>query len=83
MKDEIVVYKLSSGEPQIARDKKSVRPLGPLQEIDNLLFFNVVKQVRRPPVMPNANTAPSKSRRQSSFTSGMIGEKPTARPAQT
>jgi hypothetical protein len=43
MKDEIVVYKLSSGEPQIASDKKSVRPLGPLQEIDNLLFFHVVR----------------------------------------
>jgi hypothetical protein len=32
-----------TGEPQIASDKKNVRPLGSLQEIDNLLFFHVIR----------------------------------------
>lgn len=32
-----VVYKLSSGQPSVSREDKRVRPLGPLQEIDNIL----------------------------------------------
>lgn len=32
-----VVYKLASGEPRIDRHEKRVRPLGPLQELDNVL----------------------------------------------
>lgn len=34
----VVVYKLSSGEPQIARDENTVHPLGPLQELDRVVF---------------------------------------------
>lgn len=33
-----VVYKLSSGEPQIARDESAIHPLGPLQELDRVVF---------------------------------------------
>jgi hypothetical protein len=40
-KGDIVVYKLASGEPQILTDKKNVKPLGPLQEIDSLLFLHI------------------------------------------
>ena len=36
LKDDKVVYKLSSGEPQISRDEKKVKPLGPLQELDQI-----------------------------------------------
>jgi hypothetical protein len=38
----VAVYKLSSGEPQISRDEKVFRPLGPLQEMDGAIV-NVVK----------------------------------------
>lgn len=31
---DLVVYKLSSGEPRVARDENKVRPLGPFQEVD-------------------------------------------------
>jgi hypothetical protein len=41
VKNGLIVYKLSSGEPQISRNDKQVRPLGPLQELDNV-FFSVV-----------------------------------------
>lgn len=34
IKEDLVVYKLSSGEPRVSRDDNKVRPLGPLQEID-------------------------------------------------
>jgi hypothetical protein len=34
IKNDLVVYKLSSGEPQISRESKRVKPLGPLQELD-------------------------------------------------
>lgn len=37
LNDGMVVYKLSSGEPQVARDEKRVKPLGPLQEVDNII----------------------------------------------
>lgn len=37
VKDDMVVYKLSSGQPKISRDEKVIRPLGPFQEIDGLL----------------------------------------------
>ena len=33
-----VVYKLSSGQPNVDRYDKKVRPLGPLQELDRLLL---------------------------------------------
>ena len=32
-----VVYKLSSGQPNVDRYDKKVRPLGPLQELDSIL----------------------------------------------
>src|SRR5260221_2224768 len=31
---DLVVYKLSSGDPKISRDDNRVKPLGPLQELD-------------------------------------------------
>jgi hypothetical protein len=31
---DLVVYKLSSGEPRVSREEKKVKPLGPLQELD-------------------------------------------------
>jgi hypothetical protein len=34
---DLVVYKLSSGQPEVSREEKKVRPLGPLQELDNVL----------------------------------------------
>jgi hypothetical protein len=34
IKGDLVVYKLSSGEPQVSRDDNRVKPLGPLQELD-------------------------------------------------
>lgn len=41
IKNGVVVYKLSSGEPRISRDEKQVKPLGPLQELDSILFHVV------------------------------------------
>jgi len=41
IKDDLVVYKLSSGEPRISRDEKQTHPLGPLQEMDRAVL-NVV-----------------------------------------
>ncbi|MDD5138845.1 MAG: hypothetical protein PHY43_01130 [Verrucomicrobiales bacterium] len=37
IKDDLVVYKLSSGDPRISRDENKVKPLGPLQEIDSII----------------------------------------------
>ena|SRR5712671_1475061 len=37
IKDDLVLYKLSSGQPRISRDETKVKPLGPLQEIDSLI----------------------------------------------
>ena len=34
IKDDLVMYKLSSGEPQISREDSKTKPLGPLQELD-------------------------------------------------
>jgi hypothetical protein len=36
--DGVVVYKISSGEPQISRDQNTTHPLGPLQELDKVVF---------------------------------------------
>lgn len=36
IKSGIIVYKTSSGEPQISRNEKQVKPLGPLQDIDGV-----------------------------------------------
>lgn len=32
---DLVVYKLASGEPQVSREDSKIKPLGPLQELDN------------------------------------------------
>ncbi len=34
IKDNVVVYTLSSGEPDISVDESKIRPLGPFQELD-------------------------------------------------
>jgi len=34
IKDDLVLYKLASGEPQVSRDENRIKPLGPLQELD-------------------------------------------------
>ena len=36
LKDELVVYKLASGEPSISREEQRKKPLGPLQELDSI-----------------------------------------------
>ena len=41
-----VVYKLSSGQPNIDRFEKKVRPLGPLQEVDSILLRAAVDRNR-------------------------------------
>lgn len=38
VKNGVVVYKLASGEPHIARDEKRINPLGPLQEVDGAVL---------------------------------------------
>ncbi len=45
MEDDLVVYKLSSGEPQISSDEIQVKPLGPLQELDGLVTHTVFSAV--------------------------------------
>ncbi len=35
VKDDVVAYKIRSGEPNVDRVEKKSRPLGPLQELDN------------------------------------------------
>ena len=37
LKDNVVTYKLISGEPNIDKFEKKVKPLGPLQELDGLI----------------------------------------------
>jgi len=38
IRDGVVVYKLSSGEPNIDRYDKRIKPLGPLQELDSIVI---------------------------------------------
>jgi hypothetical protein len=38
VKDDVVAYKIRSGEPNVDRVEKKTKPLGPLQELDNILF---------------------------------------------
>lgn len=45
MKNDVVIYKLASGEPNISTDEKKIRPLGPLQELDGA-FFGVVGKIK-------------------------------------
>ena len=45
MKNNVVIYKLASGEPNISTDEKKTRPLGPLQELDGA-FFGVVGKIK-------------------------------------
>jgi hypothetical protein len=42
MKDNVVVYKLYSGEPQIFSETKDVKPLGPLQELNGINAIGLV-----------------------------------------
>jgi hypothetical protein len=37
IKDGVVVYKLRSGQPNIDKIERKVKPLGPVQEIDNII----------------------------------------------
>jgi hypothetical protein len=37
IKDDLVIYKLRSGEPNVDRLDKKVKPLGPFQELDGLV----------------------------------------------
>ena len=38
VKDDTVAYKLRSGEPNLNRYERKVKPLGPLQELDGMLM---------------------------------------------
>src|SRR5262245_8978752 len=38
VKDDVVAYKLRSGEPNVDRLEQKTKPLGPLQELDNILL---------------------------------------------
>jgi hypothetical protein len=38
IRDDLVVYKLCSGAPVVDRIERRVKPLGPLQELDNFLL---------------------------------------------
>ena len=38
VKDDVVSYKLRAGEPNVNKYEKKVKPLGPLQELDNLIW---------------------------------------------
>ena len=38
VKDDVVAYKIRSGEPNVDRMEKKVKPLGPLQELDNVIL---------------------------------------------
>src|SRR4051812_16341781 len=44
VKNDVVIYKLASGEPNISTDERKTRPLGPLQELDGA-FFGLVGKV--------------------------------------
>ena len=37
MKDDVVAYKIRSGQPNVDRLERKTRPLGPLQELDNIV----------------------------------------------
>ena len=37
IKDGVVVYKLRSGQPNVDKIERKIKPLGPIQEIDNLI----------------------------------------------
>ena len=43
--NHVVVYKIVSGEPEILREQKRIRPLGPLQELDSATV-GVVKALK-------------------------------------
>jgi hypothetical protein len=43
--NDVVVYKIASGEPEIVREEKRIRPLGPLQELDSATV-GVVKALK-------------------------------------
>ena len=38
VKDDVVAYKIRSGEPNVDRVEKKIKPLGPLQELDNIIL---------------------------------------------
>lgn len=38
VKDDVVAYKLRAGEPNVNRYEKKVKPLGPFQELDQLIW---------------------------------------------
>jgi len=38
VKDDVVSYKLRAGEPNVNKYEKKSKPLGPLQELDNLIW---------------------------------------------
>ncbi|PYJ01184.1 MAG: hypothetical protein DME25_18675 [Verrucomicrobia bacterium] len=38
VKDDVVAYKIRSGEPNVDRIERMTKPLGPLQELDNTLL---------------------------------------------
>lgn len=38
VRDDVVAYKIRSGEPNVDRMEKKVKPLGPLQELDNIVL---------------------------------------------
>ena len=38
LQNDVVVYKLRSGQPEVDRFDKKVKPLGPFQELDNVLL---------------------------------------------
>ncbi len=38
VKDDVVAYKLRSGEPNVNRLEQKKKPLGPLQELDNIIL---------------------------------------------
>lgn len=38
VKDDVVAYKIRSGQPNVDRLEKKTKPLGPLQELDNVVM---------------------------------------------
>lgn len=38
VKDDVVAYKLRSGEPNVNRYEKKIKPLGPFQELDQVIW---------------------------------------------
>ena len=41
IKDDVVIYKLSSGEPQVSREENKIKPLGPFQELDDSVGHSI------------------------------------------